>query len=654
MTFKRLNQKYLAAFSLLIGLMLTASGASHVWATDLPPAVLNYVRNKDASVEIRFDGLLKFSDGTQYLPVMPQDVLNWNKATKVISILPENSKTPDLIQFDNNLFLIRLIPTSSGKLTFPRMDAYPIDLKEGLLPQDLVMPANLFIPAELKVLLGGLPYNPQVNGEGETGNDDRKTVTGANRPFPKTLFLSNLSTNTLFAVNPDAGTIEGRIPFNCVPSSITASSDDKNLYASCLTTDEVVVVDTLANLIKTRASVGSKPAQVLALEDLGLLVVANQFSPYLSLVQLSDFTTLPETIPLSGIGGKSMVYNPASKHLYLADSTLGKDGKIYEIDVQNKTVKRTFKSLGGISAIILPEGSSQIWLTSRTENKVQVLSIADGSVLKTYDVGKKPVSLVNVLNKILVASANDSQIDVIHLDTETWRDHVKQSPIMLPEGSFPSGMTHTTDGKLVYVSAAGAESLFVVDVANERMFKSVALENPANSVALIGGDKTKTVMAPSRPIQPDLPLEAFPDETQESASSESEDTNKSEEGGWGSFLKNPFGLAGEGSKKPENQRVLQPSGATAQPTNLDKPNSDLNNTSFKENSKENKAGKKWNLFSKKPEATAKNEQGPSGEVTPKPSVQVKSESSVQSESGQSESLQPQSSSPETPQASTAN
>jgi hypothetical protein len=640
MTSKLLNQKFLAAFSLLIGLMLTGAGAGSVWATDLPPAVLNYVRNKDASVEIRFDGLLKFSDGTQYLPVLPQDVLNWNKATKVISSLPENSKNPDLIQFDNNLFLIRLIPTSSGKLTFPRMDAYPIDLKEGLLPQDLVMPANLFIPAELKVLLGGLPYNPQVGGEGETGPDGRKTATGANRPFPKTLFLSNLSTNTLFAVNPDAGTIEGRIPFNCVPSSMTASSDDKNLYASCLTTDEVVVVDTLANLIKTRASVGSKPAQVLALEDLGLLVVANQFSPYLSLVQLSDFTTMPETIPLSGMGGKSMVYNPTSKHLYLADSTLGKDGKIYEIDVQNKTVKRTFKCLGGISAILLPEGSSQIWLTSRTENKVQVLSIADGSVLKTYDVGKKPVSIVNVLNKILVASANDSQIDVIHLDTETWRDHVKQSPIMLPEGSFPSGMTHTTDGKLVYVSAAGAESLFVVDVANERMFKSVALENPANSVALIGGDKTKTVLAPSRPIQPDLPLESFPDETQQSASSESEDAtnNKPEEGGWGSFLKNPFGLAGDDTKKPDNQRVLQPSGATAQPTNLDKPGPDLDNTSFKENSKENKAGKKWNLFSKKPETTAKKE-APSAEVTPEPSTEVKNEPSAQ---------------PEAPQASTAN
>jgi hypothetical protein len=311
---------------------------------------------------------------------------------------------------------------------------------------------------------------------------------------------------------------------------------------------------------------------------------------------------------------------------------LGKEGKIYEIDVQNRSVKRTFKCLGGISAILMPEGSSQIWLTSRTENKVQVLSIADGSVLKTYDVGKKPVSIVHVLNKILVASANDSQIDVIHLDTETWRDHVKQAPITLPEGSFPSSMTHTADGKLVYVSAAGAESLFVVDVANERMFKSVALENPANSVALIGGEKTKTVLAPSRPIQPDLPLESIPDESQSAeASAESEDasstSNKPEEGGWGSFLKNPFGLAGEGSKKPENQRVLQPSGATAQPTNLDKPTPDLDSTSFKETAKENKAGKKWNLFSKKPESTAKQET-PAEVMKPAASGESQSESSA--------------------------
>lgn len=517
-------------------------------AMDLPPAVLKYLRTKDSSVEIRFDGLVTFGGGQQYLPVLPQDVLEWSKAEKIVRTIPEKAEYPDFIQFDNNLFLVRLVPTTTGKITLPRMDAYPIELKEGLLPQDLVMPGNLFIPAELKVLLGGLPYSPQVSSDTDPVTGEPKT-TAVKRAVQKTIFLSNLTTNTLFAVDPDAGSIEGRIPFNCVPSSMVPSSDDTLLYATCLTTDEVVVVDTQANLIKTRASVGSKPSHMQLLEESGVLVVANQFSPYLSLVQLSDFTTLPETVALPSIGSKVMAYNPPTKLLYVADTTLGTGGKVFEIDLDQRTVRRTFDTLAGISAMVIPEGSNQLWLTSRTENKLEMVSLADGKSIRKIDIGKKPVAMVQAMGKVLIASGNDSRIDVVQLDTETWTQHVVGEPILLPEGSFPSGMTQTMDGKLVYVSAAGAESLYVVDVVNERMYKSVPLEYPANSVALIGGEKKKTVLSPVK--LPQLkPLGGVEDVLGEEPVEEQVQPEKGvgekKVGGVTSFLRNPFGKGSKG------------------------------------------------------------------------------------------------------------
>src|SRR5690242_19189148 len=117
-------------------LTMAVSALPIAGATDLPAGVLSYLRQKDPKVKVRFDGLVLFSNGQSYVPVIPQDPSLNADSQQVIATLPEKDPYPDLIQFDNNFFLMRLVQTSSGRLTFPKMSEYPLQLKEGLLPQD--------------------------------------------------------------------------------------------------------------------------------------------------------------------------------------------------------------------------------------------------------------------------------------------------------------------------------------------------------------------------------------------------------------------------------------------------------------------------------------------------------------------------------------
>lgn len=500
-----MKRKVFSTLLSLASVLLTAQSVPLLAnATDLPPVVLGYLRESDAQVEIRFDGLITYSNGTRYLPVLPQSQTEKQVLpTKVIRQIPEKSKTPDLVQFDNNMFLIRLVPTSTGKLTLARMDAYPIELKEGLLPQDLVIPSNLFIPAELKVLLGALPYNPQAEAEvpKPSGTNGSSATSPPKKAAPKTVFLSNLLSHSLIAVDPDAGTTVGKIPFNCVPSSLIPSPDEKLLFATCLTTDELVVVDTRANLIKTRIPVGSKPADVLFIPERNEVVVSNRYSNVLNIINAETLLPLEEQVTLPTTGANLMVYNPASQYVYVADNSSGKTTKVYELSLADRQIKRTLTLMPSISAMAIPSGSNQLWTVSRTANAVQIIDLASGNPVKTMAVGKKPLGMINTHDKMFVISADGDRIDVIKMDTVAWAEPTMGEPIILPAASFPSSMAISGDSKIGYVNAAGSETLYLVDLIAGRMFKSIPIQIRGSAIALIGGEKIAPPPPPPKPAQ---------------------------------------------------------------------------------------------------------------------------------------------------------
>ncbi|MBY0402354.1 MAG: YncE family protein [Cyanobacteria bacterium] len=587
-------------------------------ATELPPAVLSYLRTKDAQVEIRFDGLVTYSNGIRYLPILPQDPTNkMDKATKVVSTIPDQPDQaiyPDLIEFDNGLFLIRLVPTNTGKVTLARMDSYPIRMKEGLLPQDLVMPANLFIPAELKVVLGSLPYNPKESLVVQPKKPDK---TKADLPkedpnaVPKTVFFSNLSVNNLISIDPDKSSVQGKIPFNCVPSSLTTSPDQKLMFATCLTTDELVVVDTEANLIKTRIPVGSKPSSSLYVEKTGEIYVTNRYSNFINVIQASDLSTSEETISIPSSGGGMLAYQPTSNMLYVSDNSAGKSGSIFEIDLETKTLKRTFKVPPSVSGMFIPPYSKQLWVSSRVKNTISVIDITTGTITSTFNVGKKPVSLTGTYDFVYSVSAEEDRIDAIKLDNTKWVDHTVLEPIILPGGSFASSMVISNDLKYGYVVAAGAESLYVIDLKNQQLFKSIPVQNKGTILAVIGGEKGEIpAPPPEEALEQNLPpLNPLAGNTPDKHHPEKEVLEKNSLGS--KFNSSKLKFWGKKPDSPETKQTAPESSSTtpSETKILDKKNS-YQLTPVEENQKlpvlKGFNLKGFNLFQKKEEAKKPN------------------------------------------------
>lgn len=498
------------ACALSLGLL---SGVAAL-ATELPPGVLNYLRQKDPRVKVRFDGLVLFSNGESYVPVIPQDPGLNPDSQLVIATLPEHKPYPDLIQFDNNFFLMRLILTSSGRMTFPKMDEYPLQLKEGLLPQDFVMPGNLFIPVELKIILGALPYKPDYV-------PDKKPIlvppaitlsqhNGETAQFSLTnrlTYVFDLNGQKILAIEPLTGKPVGEVAIGGVPANLELSPDGKLLFVPSLSSNELVVVDTGSNLVKTRVATGQRPDSVLYVPAKQEVIVSNRYSSFLSVIDANELRAGVK-VPLPGNGG-AMALMPGkdSQKLLVADA--GKP-QLYLVDLSTRAVEKTIPAPADISAIKVlrdTEGRLEIWVASRNQNDVTALDL-NGAVLKKLAVGKKPVDMAFYDNQLFVLSAGDARVDVIDLGSKA----LKPS-IALPEESFPSDMVSIPSEQRAYITTAGATDFITINLALKQVDTTLPVSFRAGMMSMIPDAKAPeeiVKLAPSQSRQSTVQTDPLP------------------------------------------------------------------------------------------------------------------------------------------------
>jgi len=497
-------------------LMSVAALASlYCHAETLPPVVLHYLYGKDPNVKVRFDGFITFSNGEMYLPVIPHSLTpQENLPQKVYAEDPPGVAYPDLVQFDNSFFLIRLVNTASGKLALAHLEQYPLALKEGLLPQDLVLPSNLYLPTELKVILGDLPYNPTSitatpNRESATTVETvippraafSQTVKTTSQPSGslttattlrpmagQRLYLTDLVKQSLIAVNLASPEQPDEIGLNCVASDMIPSSDNESLYVTCLTTNEMVVVDTRANLVKTRVEVGSKPTSVIVMPDRDWVAVSHRFSNFLSLVNTKalDGTT---RVLLPGNGGE-MAYSTSTRKLYVGDYSAG---QIYEIDMDSQEVKRTLSGMKNMSDLWVDDRNTsqpKLWFTSRTLNKLVQLDLVTGEALRSFDVGQKPVAIKQVGDLLFVVSASSDEVQLIDLNSNQ-----KLQPIALEQGAFPTDLSVSPADQRGYIATAGSDNVYVVNFATRHVEKTLPMAVRGLDITLVSNQKTDEATA---------------------------------------------------------------------------------------------------------------------------------------------------------------
>jgi len=411
--------------------------ASSSSCTRLPEAVLVYLKSLDPNLKVREDCLAILSQKRSYLPVLPQGHDTPEEPTKLLGQFPLNSNSPDWVQFDNGFYLLRLIETENGKITFSRTETIPTALKTGLLPQNFMMPAGFSIPAELRIIVGDLPYETPLAQAKPTSDlpASRQTtkplspldkvsqgLSASNTVVDPLLFTASLKDSRFTAWDAISWKPKWSLPLACLATTSSTTQSGDYVYVNCLNSAKINVID-----IK-----GQQRLSELELSDVTQQLIQHAYFPvilathrYASKITFLDSPShLIKSVLKLPFALQEVAMHPRLPLAYGVD-TVG--NRLLEIDVQQMKILRQFDlkvPSHKIHAVWIDENRGRfgtLWLASRDTQDVYAIDLFTGTKIHTLKLAS-PLSQVAFVKdeKDLLTPLFVSQGDTTTTQTLFW------------------------------------------------------------------------------------------------------------------------------------------------------------------------------------------------------------------------------------------
>ena len=483
-------------FLILSFLLLPATMA---FATKIPDGVLKELKKDFPGVNVRFDGFIELPDKTQYLPVFPVNLIKSSGPVKIKQTIPANTplkNKPDMILFDNNFALLKIIKSPNAKPTVIDDNNMPLTVKLGILPQDLLVPENLVIPESLRVILGDLviPIKERPD-EFKTFNDfdeffniNKKPSTTKTpvKKLPsifantapevkeKAYYITNLETNSVHIVNPETGRDLYQIPVKSIPTDIVQTPDERYLLVSTIASNKLYIIDLLQNRMIKEIEIGQYPSSI-AIDSLNKLAyVSNQNSSTISVIDLSEMELI-NTYTVTGRPSK-MILSYDRKKLIYADSV---SGKVYEyiLDDTMKDEERNnyITQISSLSKFL--EQNNLLYIINRNKNQMDIFSITTKKPVISIPVGEKPVDIALIGSEAYVLNAESDSVSVIDIAAN---QKIKDVP--LSSGGFPRRITVLPSATRAFITSANIKEYILLDLQKDIVLKKYPIDISINKV----------------------------------------------------------------------------------------------------------------------------------------------------------------------------
>ena len=373
--------------------------ASTDTCTRLPEAVLLYLKTLDPNLKVREDCLAVLSQKRSYLPVLPQGNDVVQAPTQVLTQYPLKSTSPDWVQFDQGFYLLRLIETDTGKITFSRTETIPPALKTGLLPQNFMMPAGFSIPSELRILVGDLPYETPLaqnrpspsfpsSSQGPQALSPLEKVTkglsSSNVIVDPILFTASLKNGRFTAWDAITWKPKWSLPLPCLATSSSTTQSGEYVYVNCLNTAKVNVIDIKAQQRLSELELSDVAQQLIQHAYYPVVIATHRYAAKITFLDsphhlIKSVLNLPFAL-------QEVAMHPRLPLAYGVD-TVG--NRILEIDVQQMKLLREFDlklPSHKMHAVWIDENRGRFgtfWMVSRDTQDLYAIDLFTGSKIHT-------------------------------------------------------------------------------------------------------------------------------------------------------------------------------------------------------------------------------------------------------------------------------
>ena len=366
-------------FLTLVLTLILASSAS--FAAKIPDDVREYILNKVPNTDIRFDGVVILPDNTVYLPLFPS-LFSDVTSLKVKTSYPENkelNQKPDVLIFNNDFVLMKVLTDSNGNKTVLHMKTPPLQVRTGLLPQDMLVPSGLVLPENIKGIIGNLKVdtknedvikrNSKESYEEFFGEIDTSNDSGA---------IPQLKNKVLFVMTNYSKNIQVFNPFNIVPVYSLAQK--------------------------------SIPIDIEPVNNGKFLLVTSYQRPFVDVISVADSRFIKQ-INLDAFAGEILVDETANK----AYVTVPTNSTICVIDLKTMSLIQKIRVNGYCEKLLKSE--DKLFYVDKLKSEIWAIELAKDYELK--DIGRFPnvSDMVFKNDKLFLASRTKSRVAVIDYTT---------------------------------------------------------------------------------------------------------------------------------------------------------------------------------------------------------------------------------------------
>ncbi len=463
---KILQNKGFRLFISLFAFLIFSQSAN---ASKLPIEVWEYVKEQLPSSTQRFDSVVVVSSDVMYIPLYPAQT-NAVGTLKIEYTYPAGKTLkdkPEIVVFNNNFVLLKLFKDKNGDYTLTSYEDFPMKVKLGVMPQDMLVPPGLKMPENLKLVLGDLIIPSKEEGNLIYLNKDKKVsdVLMKNEFIPlsefknKKTYITTANSKFMLVYDDNSKSPLYELKLSSLPSKIVASNSTKFALVVYFANKNLEIIDLKNERILTQIPLDDVAKDADIDVQTNMAYVSSQNANTIYCVDLNS-AKLAKAIRLEQSPSRIAVSTDGNSIVFVD----GISGDLFVLKLGESVQVNPVAKIKNISKVLCD--NQFIYAISRTESKMYVYDKNTLALVDEEKLNQKPLDAVLYQNKVYILCAKEGILDIY--------DNIEKKIILsqqLEKDGFYSKITLVPDQHNILITGVNSKKFLLFDLEKMNLIK---------------------------------------------------------------------------------------------------------------------------------------------------------------------------------------
>lgn len=459
-----------------------------MFAAKLPIEVQDYIKENVPGTDIRFDGVVILPDNTVYLPLFPS-LFSDIKQLEVKESFPANkelNQRPDIVIFNNDFVLMKVLSDGEGHKTVLHQTNPPLQVRTGLLPQDMLVPSGLILPENIKGIVGNLKIDIKnediiklnVRESFEEFLDETDPIKQQSlipQLRNKTLFVTTNYSKNIQVLDPAQSAPKYSLAQRSIPIDIEAVNEGKFLLVTSYERPFLDIISTADSRFIKQINLSTFPDEILVDEESNKAYVTAPSSSTIFVIDLKTMSLI-QKIRVNGYCEKLLL---TDNKMFYVDKL---KNEIWAIELDNNYELKDIGKFPNVSA--LAYANDKLYISSRTKSRIAVIDYSTLGLANEFTTVNKPVAMQLYGSNLYVLGAQNNEIQKINVLNGKIVD-----VISLGTEGFSTGFNKIQNSGLAVITDIKKNKYTIIDLVKGKVLKTYSVNVPVNDIIIT--DKVK-------------------------------------------------------------------------------------------------------------------------------------------------------------------